>query len=260
MNTHRIVEKSTALHAKGAESRSQLATQASKRSCVPQAQQTDGRLYQLKPICPRFDTNDWPKLRRWQRMKDHARWITDFILEAHERTLFVTVTFFRFESDERAKELGRRFFQKWLAPIIEGYIRIIERQRSGRAHIHWIFRLITPARACGCKIIQLSIKSHGRSFGFGRSEVEPVWHPMRIGRYLVKSFREGALRATGKVVTYSQSVRRVKYATDSDRWEQAVCRFAEKLGCATKQELTERLGVGWPFRYRRQIYSIGARA
>jgi hypothetical protein len=218
------------------------------------------RLYRLKPICPGFSTTDWIKLRRWQRMKDHARWITDFILEAHERTLFVTVTFSRFESDERAKELGRRFFQKWLAPIIEGYVRVIERQGNERAHIHWIFRLVAPAIACGCKIIQLSIKWHGRRFGFGRCEVEPVRHPERLAWYLVKSFKEGALRATGKVVTYSNNICRVKYATDSYRWQHAVRCFAEKLGCATKQELTKKLGIGWPFRYRRLIYSIGARA
>jgi hypothetical protein len=193
-------------------------------------------------------------------MKDHARCITDFIMEARERTLFVTVTFSRFESDERAKELGRRFFQKWLASIMEGYVRVIERQENGRPHIHWIFRLVAPAIACGGKIIQLTIKWHGRSFGFGRCEVERVWHPKRLAWYLVKSFKEGALRATGKVVTYSQSVRRVKYATDSHRWERAVCRFAEKLGCATKQELTQRLGVGWPFRYRHQIFAMGAQA
>jgi hypothetical protein len=65
------------------------------------------------------------------------------------------------------------------------------------------------------------------------------------------------LRATGKVVTYSNNIRRVKYATDSHRWEHAVRRFAERLGCATKEELTKRLGVGWPFRYRHQIYAIG---
>ena len=73
---------------------------------------------------PGFSTTDWIKLRRWQRMKDHARWITDFILEAHERTLFVTVTFFRFVSDRQAKEAGRRFFQKRLAAVIEGYVRV----------------------------------------------------------------------------------------------------------------------------------------
>ena len=218
------------------------------------------RLYQLKPICPKFGTTDWIRLRRWQRMKDHKRWIYDFILEAHDRTLFVTVTFSRFESDVRAKELGRRFFQKWLAPIIEGYVRVIERQSNGRAHIHWIFRLVAPAIACGRKIIQLSIKWHGRSFGFGRCEVEPVWYPERLAWYLVKSFKEGAWRATGKIVTYSNNVRRVKYATDSCRWQHAVRRFAEKLGCATKQELTTKLGIGWPFRYRRQIYAIGAQA
>ena len=216
------------------------------------------RFYPLKPICPRFSTNDWIKLRRWQRMKDHAQWITDFILEAHERTFFVTVTFFRFVSDRQAKEAGRRFFQKRLAPVIEGYVRVMERQRNGRPHVHWIFRLVAPAIACGCKIIQLSIKWHGRSFGFGRCEIERVRHPERLAWYLVKSFKEGALRATGKVVTYSNNLRRVKYAMDSRRWEHAVSRFAEKLGCATKQELTQKLGVGWPFRFRNEIYAGGS--
>jgi hypothetical protein len=241
-----------------------LKTNSAEESHISSKTQTPAqvgpRLYQLKPICPGFSTTGWIKLRRWQRMKDHARWITDFILEAHERTLFVTVTFSQFVSDKNAKEAGRRFLQKRLSHAVEAYVRVIERQGNGRAHIHWIFRLVASAIACGCKIIQLSIKWHGRSFGFGRCQVEPVWHPERLAWYLVKSFKEGALRATGKVVTYSSNIHRMKYATDSCRWQHAVTRFAEKLGCATKEELTKKLGIGWPFRYRRQIYSIGARA
>ena len=220
--------------------------------------QVGPRFYQVKPICPGFSTTDWIKLRRWQRMMDHARWITDFILEAHERTFFVTVTFFRFVSDRQAKEAGRRFFQKRLAPVIEGYVRVIERQRNGRPHVHWIFRLITSACTDDWKIIKLAIQRYGRMFGFGRFDCDPVEHPKKLAWYLVKSFKEGALHATGKVVTYSNNLRRVKYATDSRRWEHAVSRFAEKLGCATKQELTKKLGIGWPFRYRRQIYAGGA--
>ncbi len=171
------------------------------------------RLYQLKPICSGLITTDWINLRRWQRMKYHARWITDFILEAHERTFFVTVTFFRFVSDRQAKEAGRRFFQKRLAPFIEGYVRVIERQRNGRPHVHWIFRLIASACTDDWKIIKLAIQRYGRMFGFGRFDCDPVEHPKKLAWYLVKSFKEGALRASGKVVTYSNNIRRVKYAT-----------------------------------------------
>jgi hypothetical protein len=193
-------------------------------------------------------------------MKDHERWIYDFMVKARERTFFVTVTFIRLVSDKQAKEVGRRFLQKRLKRIVEAYVRVIERQKNGRAHIHFVFRVITSATACGWKLIWLALQWHGASYGFGRYEIESVRSPKKLAWYLVKSFREGALRATGKVVTYANNVRRVKYATDSLRWERAVGRFAEELGCATKQELTKKLGIGWPFRYRLQIYSIGARA
>jgi hypothetical protein len=155
-----------------------LKTNSAEESHISSKTQTPApvgpRLYQLKPICPGFSTTDWIKLRRWQRMKDHARWITDFILEAHERTFFVTVTFFRFVSDRQAKEAGRRFFQKRLAPVIEGYVRVIERQRNGRPHVHWMFRLITSACTDDWKIIKLAIQRYGRMFGFGRFGCDPV--------------------------------------------------------------------------------------
>ena len=119
-------------------------------------------LYQLKPICSGFSTTDWIKLRRWQRMKDHERWIRDFIVEAHDRTLFVTVTFYRFASARQAKAAARRFLRKRLAAVIEAYVRVIERQGNGRAHIHWLFRLISSASVCGWKAIELAIARHGK--------------------------------------------------------------------------------------------------
>jgi hypothetical protein len=71
-------------------------------------------------------------------------------------------------------DTGRRFFQKRLAPVIEGYVRVIERQRNGRPHVHWMFRLITSACTDDWKIIKLAIQRYGRMFGFGRFGCDPV--------------------------------------------------------------------------------------
>jgi hypothetical protein len=214
------------------------------------------RLYQLKPICSGLITTDWIKLRRWQRRKDHERWIRDFIVEAHDRTLFVTVTFYRFASARQAKAAARRFLRKRLAAVIEAYVRVIERQGNGCAHIHLLLRLISSASVYGWKAIELAIARHGKGLGFGRYQVEFVRHPLKLARYLTKTLADSEERVEGKVVTYSTNIRRVRYAANPGAWERAVRRFGESLGCTTKAELTSLLGVGWPFRYRRQIYAM----
>jgi hypothetical protein len=228
----------------------------SRISSETQAQQIDGRLYQLKPICTTFGQIDWKNLRRWQRRKDHERWIRDFIVEAHDRTLFVTVTFYRFASARQAKAAARRFLRKRLAAVIEAYVRVIERQGNGRAHIHWLLRLISSASVCGWKAIELAIARHGKGLGFGRYQVEFVGHPLKLARYLTKTLTDSEERVDGKVITYSTNIRRVRYVADPGAWERAVRRFAESVGCTTKAELTSLLGVGWPFRYRHQIYAM----
>jgi hypothetical protein len=206
------LDKEAAPRSRSAASVEPIAPEESHNSSQSQPPVKSGpRLYQLKPICPRFSTIDWIRLRRWQRMKDHERWIYGFVIDARERTFLVTVTFFRFVSDEQAKKAGRRFLQKRLARIVEAYVRVIERQKNGRAHIHFILRVVASAIACGWKLIELTIEWHGATYGFGRCEVELVKSPQKLAAYLVKSLREGARRATGRVVTYSQNIARPKY-------------------------------------------------
>jgi hypothetical protein len=198
------------------------ANQDSHNQADPLVKQQSGPLYHLKPNCPSFRQNDWKNLRRWQRRKDDERWIRAFIVEAHDRTLFVTVTFNRFVSARQAKEAARRFLQKRLASVIEAYVRVIERQGNGRAHIHWLLRLISSTNACGWKAIELAIARHGKRLGFGRYQVEFIGHRIRLARYLTKTLKDSEERVEGKVITYSTNIRRVRYVADPGAWERGV--------------------------------------
>ena len=222
-----------------------------------QADEISVRLYLLKlnrPDSKYFDPIKW---RKEQRANDHRRTIEVFIKGAQDRTLHVWITFKKPVSYSEAKRRAKKFFERRLATVAEGFIRVFELQKNGRPHCHWLVRLLQGSRACGAKVMRMAIRWHGTAFEFGVHGVEVIRNAFGIADYLTKGFRGGCRQPPGRSFSASDTVKKQRSPEASERWNRAVEKFATSRGCKTKAELTEKLGVGWALRYRHVIYACG---
>jgi hypothetical protein len=215
------------------------------------------RLYLLKLNGPHSKNFDPIKWRKEQRANDHRRTIEVFIKDAQDRTLHVWITFKKPVPYSEAKRRAKKFFERHLATLAEGFIRVFELQANGRPHWHWLIRLLQGTRACGAKVIRMAIQWHGAAYGFGRHGVEVVKSAFGLAHYLTKGFRGECGQPPGRSFSASANVKKRHSPEASERWNRAIEKFASSCGCKTKAELTERLGVGWAFRYRHVIYAYG---
>jgi hypothetical protein len=196
----------------------------------------------------------------WKRGRDYGRTIEAMIEKEPARTFHLWLTFEKPVPYHEAKKRAIAFVRKRLRQIIEAAVWVFELQRSGRPHLHWLIRVIEAARACGWKIIRLAIARHGGDYGIGRSKIdERIRSAGELASYLTKAFRNAAFRVRGmRVIGFWGDVQRVRYEGGKELWDRAVAVFMRAHGVSTKEELTEKLGVGWPFRFQHEIYAGGS--
>jgi hypothetical protein len=156
---------------------------------------------------------EWLRERKQRyRKTDHSRWIRDFIEADPEHTLFLTLTFCRFETVVHAKETARRLV-RWLKGVVDGWVKVFERGDGG-VHVQVVLHAVMHLSGgvdvdAGLKAIAEIVRAHKKSERIGNWRVEPIRDAAGLAQYLTKTLEPGASgRVSGCSVTYSQNIKR----------------------------------------------------
>lgn len=188
--------------------------------------------------------------RKKRRIWECERAIRRFVEETPE-AFFLVMTFSHWVTMESAKKRVRRFFDYRIGELVESYIRVMERHESGRPHANFIMRLAENVEESS---IVSAIDRHGLGYGIGMFYFEPVESAIGISKYIVKELSKPH---EGRAFSCSPDVKRFKYQPDREEWIRGMARFMEKNGCATTEEMTQKLGMLWPARYAVEIKILG---
>jgi hypothetical protein len=197
--------------------------------------------------------------KEWRRWKSANLNIVAFVEHGLGNCSLLTITSRR--STERLfRKRLRNFFDRRLREYVSARITVFELHKNGSPHAHLLLRTLVTANEA---ILLLErVIAHARTYGLGKCFSRIVDDAVRAANYLAKSLLPGARRVAGRVITYSEGVRRVMttrcmmISERSRRWGHGVLRLAEALECAPEL-LAEMLGPHWAWRYRREIYAMG---
>lgn len=191
------------------------------------------------------------------------------------------------------KEAQRRFNvlrNKVLNHRYLAYIRVFERQKSGRIHYHLVVALDRDIRT-GVNFQQfeksnystanktlrsewLFWRQNASKYGFGRTELLPIRSNTEgigryVGKYIGKHFESRLDEDKGvRLVDYSRgarmaSVRHTPLNQGTAHWRSKMDLFAHIVGfnagldrCATYEELSQIMGKQWAFKNREFILSL----
>lgn len=220
-------------------------------------------------------------------------WNVQALAERHGlgRLGFLTLTFADHvldpkESQRRLNSLATHVLRERYP---QGYVRVLERQKSGRIHYHLLLVLPFEAREGvdfeafarnDYRTASAELRSEwafwrrtARAYGFGRTELMPVRSTEEgIGRYVGKYI--GKHHASRKpddkgirLVEYSRGARmavtRFAWCTDNAaEWRAKVRLFAQimshRIGTNLVgiEDISQHLGGRWAYNYREFIYSL----
>lgn len=207
-----------------------------------------------------------------------------------ERLGFLTLTFADHVIDY--KEAQRRFksLSKNVLKIrYSEYIRVLERQKSGRIHYHLLVVLSSDIRT-GFDFTAVANQDYtsanselrkewtfwrfnSKKYGFGRTELMPIKSTHEgiaryVGKYISKHIDQRQIADKGaRLVEYSRGARiaTTKYSFVSDNsklWRLKVAHFAKIMGetigedLDTMEDLAHYLGKRWAYEYREIILTI----
>lgn len=208
-----------------------------------------------------------------------------------ERLGFLTLTFAQHvtcpkESQRRFNNLARRVLRERYG---EGFIRVFERQKSGRIHYHLLVVLGQDVRTGvdfehfgqgDYRTASAYLRSEwafwrktAKAYGFGRTELMPIRSTEEgIGRYVGKYIgKHHAVRKEEdkgvRLVDYSRGGRtattRFGWSTENAaHWRAKVRLFAQIMQARLRvpiegmEDLTPALGPRWAYYYRDFIYSL----
>lgn len=220
-------------------------------------------------------------------------WNVQALAERHGlgRLGFLTLTFADHvldpkESQRRLNSLASNVLRERYP---QGYVRVLERQRSGRIHYHLLLVLPFEARAGvdfeafgrnDYRTASAELRSEwafwrrtAKAYGFGRTELMPVRSSEEgIGRYVGKYIGKHHVARKPddkgiRLVEYSRGARmavtRFAWCTDNAaEWRAKVRLFAqimsERIGVrlASIEDIGKHLGGRWAYNYREFIYSL----
>jgi hypothetical protein len=208
-----------------------------------------------------------------------------------EQVGFLTLTFKDHVTDVR--EASRRFnslASHVLRPRYAHYIRVLERQKSGRIHYHLLVVLADDIRtganfdAFGQRDYK-SANNHLRRewafwrktaglYGFGRTELMPVRSDagalgQYVGKYIGKHIGQREERDKGaRLVSYAGDARMATskhstYSTRPDQWRAKVLTFVRLMSKAkpharinSMDDLSLHLGKRWAYEWRDFIFDL----
>ena len=207
-----------------------------------------------------------------------------------ERLGFLTLTFADHVIDY--KEAQRRFnnLRKHVLKVrYSEYIRVLERQKSGRIHYHLLVVLPSDIRtgfdfdaianhdyksANSCLRSEWSFwRLSAKKYGFGRTELMPIKSTHEgiaryVGKYISKHIDQRQIADKGaRLVEYSRGARiattKYSFVSDSSKlWRLKVAHFAKIMGetigedLHTTEDLAHYLGKRWAYEYREIILTI----
>lgn len=199
---------------------------------------------------------------------------------AVERLGVLTLTFSRqVTNSKQAQEQFRSFRAHVLQARYPDWIRVFERQKSGRIHYHVILVLAGDIRtgydlessghgtAGKCPALlreeRAFLQKAARKFGFGRISLDPIRkNAAALASYFAKELTTRDPRSKGvRLVEYSRAARvgntRFSWFNPSAvQWRSNVDKFAERLGCGSHEELGKLLGPRWAHTYWDLIISL----
>lgn len=222
-------------------------------------------------------------------------WNVQFLAETHglEKLGFLTLTFADHVTDRREAQRRLNSLATHVLRVRypDGFVRVLERQKSGRIHFHLLVVLAADVRT-GVDFAAFGARDYrtagdflrrewafwrltSKRFGFGRTELMPIRSTAEgIGRYVGKyvSKHLGARKDEdrgARLVEYSRGARmartRFGWATDhGQQWRAKVRLFALIMGvrhgfdvrCIA--DLTRCLGPRWAHWHREFIYGLPA--
>jgi hypothetical protein len=198
----------------------------------------------------------------WRRWKSANLNIVAFVGHDLGKCSLLTITSRR-NTEKLFRKKLKNFWDRRLREHVTARITVFELHKNGSPHAHLLLRTFAPANEA--ILLLPRVIAHARRYGLGKCFSRVVDDAVRAANYLSKSLLPGARRVAGRVITYSKSVSRAMTTrcmminSRSLCWGRGVLRLADALECAPEL-LSERLGPHWAWRYRCQIYTIGARA
>jgi hypothetical protein len=202
------------------------------------------------------------KSAEWRRWKSANSNILAFLEQNLEDCLLLRITSHRRSTEKEFRKRLQNFWDNRLREHVTAYISVFELHRSdGRPHAHILIRTLLSVGAA-IELLGDLIAEHRTAYGLGKYHFRLIDSAERAANYLSKSLLPAARRAAGRVISYSQSVKRAMTTScqmvseRSRRWGRGVLRLAEALGCEPEQ-LKDRLGRYWAFQYREQINAMG---
>lgn len=204
---------------------------------------------------------------------------------------FLTLTFAEHVLDpkEAQKRLNSLSSNVLRQRYPNGYLRVLERQKSGRIHYHLLVVLGADIRsnvdfeAFGRKDYRSASpelraewafwRRTAKAYGFGRTELMPVRSTEEgigryVGKYISKHHASRKIEDKGiRLVEYSKGARmaRTRFGWCSDnaaQWRAKVRTFAQIISQRSDvrineiSDLSKHLGPRWAFHHREFIYSL----
>ena len=220
-------------------------------------------------------------------------WNVQALAERHglERLGFLTLTFAEHvlcprEAQRRLNSLASNVLR---ARYPDGFVRVLERQRSGRIHYHLLVVLPFDARS-GVDFVQFGSRDYrsasaalrsewafwrrtARAYGFGRTELMPIRSTEEgigryVGKYIGKHHQARQVADKGvRLVEYSKGARiattRFGWCTENGaHWRAKVRLFVQimnsRLGVqmASIEDISKHLGARWAYHYREMILGL----
>jgi hypothetical protein len=200
--------------------------------------------------------------KEWRRWKSANLNIVTFVEHDLGNCSLLTITSRR-STEKLFRKRLKNFWDRRLREHVTARITVLELHKNGSPHAHLLLRTLVTANEA--ILLLARAIAHARSYGLGKCFSRIVDDAVRAANYLAKSLLPGARRVAGRVITYSEGVRRAMttrcmvISERSRRWGRGVLRLAEALECAPEL-LAGRLGPQWAWRYRREIYAMGSTA
>jgi len=185
------------------------------------------------------------------------------------------------EAYKRYRSLNTNFLSTWSE--FKDWVCVKERQKRGAWHYHLIAVMAQDIRT-GVNFEELEKRHYGSAgpylrniwktlrenlpnYGFGRSELLPVKSNAEamgryVGKYISKHVGQRDEEDKGvRLISYSKGWQKnscnFSWNTDGAQdWRRKLSLFAQRIGCTEIYQLTEKLGLGWAYKYAEDIMQV----